>query len=98
MQFVHAGLRAGPEDLVVVNLDRQANALLLDDQAFSAYRNGSAFRYYGGWATRSPVRLRPPHSGHWHVVVDLGGLAGTVRATVRLISAQKGRLVQGALF
>ncbi|NQT11998.1 MAG: DUF1883 domain-containing protein [Planctomycetes bacterium] len=52
---------------------------------FSAYRQGRQFRYHGGWMMKSAVRLMPPHQGHWHVVVDLGGNSGTIRASIRIM-------------
>lgn len=85
MNFLHSDFRGGPADVVVVTLDHQANVMLLDDSAFSAYRSGGRFRYYGGWVTASPVQLRPPSSGHWHIVVDLGGRGGNVRAGIRVV-------------
>lgn len=71
--------------MAVVDLDSQANVILMDDQDFAAYRRGDSFRYYGGLTESSPVRLAAPHSGHWNVVVDLGGYAGRVRAGVRFL-------------
>ena len=44
-----------------------------------------SYSYFGGRAKKSPVVLRPPHAGRWHVVIDLGGRRGTVRASVRTI-------------
>ena len=85
MNFLHTEFAGGPERVVVVTLDHQANVMLLDDTAFASYRNGDRFNYYGGWATKSPVQLRPPSSGHWHVIVDLGGRSGQVRASVRIV-------------
>jgi hypothetical protein len=85
MDFLHSEFDGGPGDLVIVTLDRQANVMLLDEVNFSAYRTGSGFSYLGGWATASPVRLRPPTFGHWHVVVDLGGRAGQVRTGIRVV-------------
>ena len=85
MDFLHTEFWGGADDLVLVTLDGQANVMVLDDSNFSAYRHGQTFRYYGGWATRSPVRLSPPHQAHWHVVVDLGGRAGSIRAGIRII-------------
>lgn len=85
MNFLHTEFRGGSESVVIVTLDRQANVMLLDDLAFSAYRAGGRFTYHGGWATTSPVQLRPPSSGHWHVVVDLGGRGGQVRAGIRVV-------------
>jgi hypothetical protein len=85
MNFIHADFDGGSESVVVVTLDRQANVMLLDDLAFSSYRSGDRFTYQGGWATKSPVQLRPPSRGHWHVVVDLAGRGGQVRAGIRVV-------------
>jgi hypothetical protein len=38
-------------------------------------------------AKRSPITIAAPSAGHWHVVVDLGGYAGHVSASVRVLSA-----------
>jgi hypothetical protein len=85
MNFLQTDLWMGPDDEVQVDLDAQANVLLLDDSNFSLYRQGRPFSYYGGWTTRSPVRLSPPHQGRWNVVIDLGRRAGHVKATIRLL-------------
>lgn len=84
MNYLHYDLQLGDRDMVVVTLDKRANVQLLDDGNFSNYQRGQSFRYYGGLAKESPVRLRPPHAGHWHLTVDLGGYAGTVRASVNI--------------
>jgi hypothetical protein len=86
MNFLHQELDAGPEDLLEVVLDHAANVQLLDPVNYENYRAGRPFRYFGGYAERSPFRLRPPRQGHWHLVIDLGGNAGTVRASTRMIS------------
>jgi hypothetical protein len=85
MKFLHSDFNIGPSDVVQVELDKQANVMLLDDSNFSSYRHGGRFTYYGGLAKQSPVRLSPPRSGHWHVVVDLGGYARSVRASISLL-------------
>jgi hypothetical protein len=85
MKFLHYEFDLGLDDAVEVRLDRQANVRLLDGDSFQRYRSGQRHEYYGGLAKTSPVVLRPPHSGRWHVVVDLGGYAGTVRASARVI-------------
>ncbi len=73
-------LEAG--DTVSVRLDEPANVMLLDDEAHAAYEAGQPFRYLGGWVTRDQITLWPPRPGRWHVVVDLGGATGRVRASV----------------
>ena len=88
MDFLHTDFHGGSDEIVLVTLDSQANVMLLDDINFSAYQDGRTFNYYGGWATQSPVRLVPPHPGRWHVIVDLGGASGTVRAGIRIIRFQ----------
>ncbi len=85
MNFLHTDFDGGPENVVVVTLDHQANVMLLDDSAFSSYRAGERFTYHGGWVTKSPVQVRPPSSGHWHVIVDLGGRSGQLRAGIRIV-------------
>jgi hypothetical protein len=85
MNYFHQEYDAGPDDVIEVTLDGQANVILLDDLNFSHYRKGEFYRYYGGLAKHSPTRLVPPRLGKWHVVVDLGGYTGTIRVGVRLL-------------
>jgi hypothetical protein len=85
MKFLHYEFDLGDDDAVRVSLDKQANVRLLDGNNFQKYRSGQNHKYYGGLAKRSPVILRPPHSGRWHVVVDLGGYAGSVSASVSVV-------------
>ncbi len=75
-------------DVVEVTLTRAANVRLLDSTNYNKYRRGQQHRYSGGLAKTSPVRLPVPRSGHWHVAVDMQGLRGTSRATVRKIPVE----------
>ncbi len=65
--------------MVEIEVDTAANVFLVDSSNFSAYRNGRQYRYYGGQARRSPVRLAVPRTGHWYLVLDLGGYPGSIR-------------------
>lgn len=85
MKFLHSDFNIGPGDIVQVSLDKQANVLMLDEANFANYRRGGRYSYFGGLAKQSPFRLSPPHHGRWHVVVDLGGYAGTVHASIALL-------------
>ena len=76
---------AGPDDVIQVTLDKQANVKLLDSINYQHYRQGKQYKYHGGLATQSPIDLRPPRQGSWYLVVDLGGYAGRVRASAVLI-------------
>jgi Domain of unknown function (DUF1883) len=86
VNYLHYDVQLESGGVVEVTLDKQANVRLMDDGNFSNYRSGKKHRYYGGRATKSPVQLAAPHAGHWHVVIDLGGTAGTVRASVRTMA------------
>jgi hypothetical protein len=85
MNFLHYDFNLLPGDVVEVTLDKQANVRLLDDTNFSNYQQGMQHKFFGGKALKSPITLKPPHSGHWNVVIDLGGYAGTVHASVRIL-------------
>jgi hypothetical protein len=85
MNYLHYEIDADAGDRVEVTLDRAANVQLLDPLSYANYQNGQGFSYYGGYATTSPVHLDVPYAGHWHVVIDLGGGPGSVRASVRVI-------------
>ena len=84
MKYLHYEIEASPNDTVEVVLDRAANVQLLDPINFENYKNGREFRYAGGYVTSSPVHLPVPSPGRWHVVIDLGGGAGHVRASVQV--------------
>lgn len=84
-EFLHWEVDAGPRNDIEVTLDKAANVQLLDNVNFASYQAGRSFRYYGGYVTQSPYRIRPPRQDHWHLVVDLGGTAGSVRASVKLL-------------
>ena len=85
MNYLHYDLSLSDGDIVEITLDKQANVRLLDSSNYTSYQNGAKHRYYGGLAKESPVRLPAPHPGRWHLVIDLGGYAGQVTASVRTI-------------
>lgn len=60
-----------------------ANVRLMDSGNYSSYRSGRRHSYYGGLVKRSPIVLTVPNAGHWYVTVDLAGLAGSVRSSIR---------------
>jgi hypothetical protein len=87
MEYLHREFDLSEGDLVEVTLaGNAANVLLLDDVNFQNYRAGRAYDYYGGYVRSSPYRIKAPRPGRWHLVVDLGGAAGRVQASVRVIS------------
>lgn len=86
MNFIHTDLGSckGGE-IVEITLTSGANVRLMDSSNFSSYKSGRSHRYIGGLAKRSPLRLQVPSGGHWHVAVDMQGLRGSTRASVRML-------------
>ena len=85
MNYLQSEVSTHPGDIVEVTLHgNAANVLILDSSNFLKYQHGKSFTYFGGHYKMSLVRIRPP-AGNWHVVVDLGGRTGTVKAAVRVI-------------
>lgn len=86
MQFIHndIGYRKRGE-IVEITLTSGANVRLMDSSNFSNYKNGRRHRYTGGLAKQSPIRLQIPNSAHWHVAIDMQGLRGSTKASVRVL-------------
>ncbi len=87
MQFSHYKLGHIERGSVVeVTLQgNAANVRLMDSSNLSSYQAGRQHRYYGGLVTRSPFRITVPSSGSWHVTVDMQGLQGSTRSSIRVI-------------
>jgi hypothetical protein len=85
MNFLHYELQLSSRDVVEVSLDKQANVRLMDEPNFQKFKRGRRHAFYGGKAIRSPIRINPAHAGQWHLVVDLGGYKGKVKASVKTL-------------
>ena len=87
MKFVKhdLGSRSGGEIVEVILKGNAANVRLMDSSNFQYFRSGRRHQYIGGHAKRSPLRLQIPRPGHWYVTVDMGGYAGRVESSVRML-------------
>lgn len=87
MKFVHhdLGNRSRGEIVEVTLSGNAANVRLMDSSNLGKFKNGQRHQYTGGLAKRSPVRLRIPRSGHWHITVDMIGLRGSVRSSALVL-------------
>ena len=81
VQFDFGNCQRG--EVVEVTLTKGANVLLMTGSDLSSYKSGRRHRYIGGLARKSPVRLQVPNTGHWYFAIDMNGLRGTTRASVR---------------
>ena len=90
MKFIHhrLGHVVGGSVVEVTLKGSAANVRLMDQSNFNNYKAGRRHRYEGGLARKSPVRLRVPRSGTWHVTVDMQGLRGQVQSGARVIAAE----------
>ena len=86
MKFIHNNLGHRKRgEIVEVTLTSGANVRLMDNSNFNSYKNGRKHRYTGGLAKKTPVRLQIPSTGNWHVAIDMQGLRGSTRASVRML-------------
>ncbi len=86
MQFIHTDLGQRQRgEIVEITLTSGANVRLMDCSNFSNYKIGRRHKYHGGLARQSPIRLAIPSTGHWHVAVDMQGLRGSTRASVKVV-------------
>lgn len=86
MTFTHYDLgQCSRGQIVEISLTAAANVRLMDTANFSKYKRGQRHQYFGGLAKRTPIQLQVPHSGRWHVTVDMQGLRGSTRSQIRML-------------
>ena len=59
----------------------------MNSSNYNNYKNGRRHSYYGGLVKKSPIILTIPTSGHWYITIDLAGLRGIVRSSIRKLPA-----------
>ena len=89
MHYLHFKLALGPDKIVQVHLNVQANLRIMDEANYLLYREGEKYKFHGGLASDSPANIKPPSAGEWHLCVDLGGQEGKIQATVNVITEPK---------
>jgi Domain of unknown function (DUF1883) len=84
MTFLNWKITGNRGDRLLIKTDTFANVRLLDPMNFEHYRRGSPYKGEGGWSDKLSVEFLLPYKGTFYAVVDLGGTAGTVKATCDL--------------
>jgi len=74
--------------VVEVTLGYAANVRIMDSSNYSSFKNGRKHTYIGGYVKRSPYKATLPRTARWYVVVDLGGHAGKVSSSVRVLAGE----------
>lgn len=75
------------EQIQIMLQGNAANVRLMDNSNYNNYKNGRKHSYYGGLVKRSPITLSIPRNGHWYVTIDMSGLRGSVRSSIRKLPA-----------
>ena len=99
MKFKHynLGYLHGGEIVEVILSGNAANVRLIDNSNFQSYKACRNHKYYGGHATKSPIRLSVPHSVSWNVVIYLGGYGGSIRSSVRVLPGSLPKIKEPSL-
>jgi len=87
MEYLHYKVKTHSNSIIEVSLDKQANIKLMDNKNYQNYRMKKKYDFIGGLARVSPMVLKPPYKGEWHIVVDLEGMGGSVKAKVKVKEA-----------
>lgn len=86
MEFIHNDLGQRQRgEIIEITLTSGANVRLMDNSNFSNYKNGRQHRYTGGLAKHSPLKLAIPSTGRWHIAIDMQGLIGSTKASIRIL-------------
>ncbi|MEJ2898641.1 DUF1883 domain-containing protein [Acinetobacter sp. NS-4] len=72
-------------EIIEVTLTASANVRLMQSSDLNNYKNGRRHSYRGGLITRSPYRIAIPSSGRWYLTVDMQGLRGSTRSSIRIL-------------
>lgn len=87
-RFTHYDLkpqRAGTA--IEVTLSAVNNIRLMNAANYQRFTERLDFKFVGGVARKSPVRLVIPENGHWHLVIDMEGHHGLAESSVKMIPA-----------
>ncbi|MDD1499084.1 DUF1883 domain-containing protein [Agrobacterium tumefaciens] len=73
--------------IIEVSLNAVANVRLMTAGNFQRFTELLDFKYVGGVARKSPLRLAIPETGHWHVIIDGEGHNGLAESSVKMLPA-----------
>jgi Domain of unknown function (DUF1883) len=87
-RFTHFDLKAQRAGTIIeVTLSAVNNVRLMTAVNYQRFTEKLDFKFVGGVAKKSPIRLTIPEGGHWHVVVDCEGHHGLADSAVKMIAA-----------
>jgi hypothetical protein len=94
-RFTHYDLKALRAGMTIeVTLNAVNNVRLMTAVNFQRFTEMLDFKYVGGVAKRSPIRLVIPENGHWHLIVDMEGHHGLAESSVKVLAAPANVIAQ----
>ncbi len=85
-------LRAGT--IIEISLTAINNVRLMTGANFQRFTELLDFKYLGGVAKKSPIRITIPETMHWHLVIDAEGHSGLAESSVKMLPAQAAAMPQ----
>ncbi|MDS7597369.1 DUF1883 domain-containing protein [Agrobacterium tumefaciens] len=85
-------LRAGT--IIEISLSAVNNVRLMTGANFQRFTELLDFKYLGGVAKKSPIRITIPETLHWHLVVDAEGHSGLAESSVKMLPAPAAAMPQ----
>ncbi|MFF2320038.1 DUF1883 domain-containing protein [Agrobacterium sp. NPDC058088] len=79
-------LRAGTT--LEISLSAVNNVRLMTGANFQRFTELLDFKYLGGVAKKSPIRIAVPETMHWHLIIDAEGHSGLAESSVKMLPAQ----------
>ncbi len=76
-------LRAGA--IIEVSLNAVNNVRLMTSGNYQRFTEMLDFKYLGGVAKKSPIRVTIPETSHWHLIVDCEGHNTLAESAVKML-------------
>lgn len=88
-RFTHYDLKELQAGTIIeISLSVVNNVRLMTGANFQRFTELLDFKYLGGVAKRSPIRIEIPETMHWHLVIDAEGHSGLAQSSVKMLPAQ----------
>jgi Domain of unknown function (DUF1883). len=91
-RFTHYDLKEQrPGTILEITLSAVNNVRLMNSTNFQRFKEGLDFKYLGGVAKKSPVKMVVPELAHWHLIVDMEGHHGLAESSVKMVAPPTGQ-------
>jgi hypothetical protein len=85
-RFTHYDLKEVRVGAVIeVSLNAVNNVRLMTSGNYQRFTEMLDFKYLGGVAKKSPIRVTIPETSHWHLVVDCEGHHALAESAVKML-------------